>query len=262
MNGKLVNVKEPAPHPNLNRLQCVSEPVRAVIRDLQKTLPRQQDTVMVFVTGSQANGTATLQSDLDIYHVVNSKRWGRRHDAIKTAAGSMKVDVMVDSVEHACKNARLYGSYECCAMRDGILIYENPNAEGWRAVRDAIDHNLHLPDCTARWLEIARRDIDVCELDGCDADVPMSCVMYAKSIQASLMAALTHDDVRFKFTRRLVDAAGMLRDLSIVRKHELHMADRWMRIGLPGGELTTKDHDEAAHMARSIYGAVSKYANG
>ena len=247
--------------PDLTRLKHMSEPVRAAIRDMQKTLSRRQDTVMAFVTGSQADGTATPQSDLDIYHVVNGGWWGRRRDAAGTTAAGITVDVMVDLAEHACKNASLYGSYECRAMRAGILIWENQNAEGWRAVRDAMDHDLYLPDCTERWLEIARSDIDACELGDGAAGASASCMVYAKSIQASLMAALTHDGVRFGFTRRLADMACMLRDPSIMRMRELDMADTWLRAGL-SGKLAAKDQDEAARMARSIYGVVDKYTDG
>ena len=244
----------------------MSAPARASISALQRALSSNPDTIQAYVTGSQADGTATETSDLDIYHVVRGNKWLQRHyDIIRHAvADRMKVDVVVDSLETVGRHASLYGSYEYWAAHNGILVYEDrSNNDDWLKVRDAITDDVHLPDCAGRWLEFAKRHMDASESyvrDGGRGN-SLPCVIYAKSISASLMAALTHDNIPFRFTRRLADLAGMLRDRSITRGHRIDMADWWRKHAWEAGadRFTTKDRQDAARMADSIYYAANKY---
>lgn len=245
----------------------MNECARASIEALRRTLPLHPDTIMVFATGSQADGRETAQSDLDLYHIVEGNKWLQKHyDVIKQAvAGHIKkVDVVVDSPESVGKYANLYGSFEYRAVHDGILIYENKKNGDWRRVHDVITDNIRLPDCAPRWMELARQHMDTGESyvrgGGCGNWFP--CMMYAKSIGASLMAALTYENTRFRFIRRLDDMADLLHDRSITCGYRVGMADSWRqstRGTAPAPRLTADDVQDAARMTGSIYHAVREY---
>lgn len=241
----------------------MNEQARASIGELQKVLPLNSDTVMVFVTGSQADGSATAQSDLDVYHIVRGNKWLRKHyDVIRNAvAGHMEhVDVVTDSLDTVGRHVNLYGSFEYWAVRHGILVYEDGTDS--HGVHDTIA-DVRLPDCTAQWLEFAKRHMNAAEsyVRGGGHGSSFPCLVYAKSVSASLMAALTHDDIRFKFARRLSDIADMLRDKSITRGYRLDMTDRWRKNAWSRGRarLTDEDRQDGARMASAIYYAVREY---
>ena len=236
---------------------------RKAVEALQEALPSSPDTVAVYVAGSQARGTETERSDLDIYHVVRgSKRLQKHYDVIRNAARAhiKQVDVVVDTLETFGRNANLYGSFEYRAVRDGVLVYEDKAGDDRLTVRDMIV-DVHLPDCTAQWLKFAKQHIDTGESyvrrGGRTHSLP--CIMCAKSINASLMAALTRDNIRFKFTKRLADMATLLRDHSIIRGYDMDMTDRWKRAWIDNTRLTLEDQEEAMRMAGSIYRAVKEY---
>ena len=237
---------------------------RKAVEALREALPSNPDTVVMYVAGSQARGTATERSDLDIYHVVRgSKRLQKHYDVVRNAAGVhiKQVDVVVDTLETFDRNANLYGSFEYRAVRDGVLVYEDKSGDGRLTVRNMIV-DVHLPDCTAQWLKFAKQHIDTGESyvrrGGRTHSLP--CIMCAKSINASLMAALTHDNIRFKSTGRLADMAALLRDRSIIHGHDMDMADRWKRVWIDNTRLTLEDQKEAMRMAGSIHLAVKEYA--
>lgn len=73
------------------------------------------------------------------------------------------------------------------------------------------------------------------------------------------MTALTHDNVRFLFTKQLADMAGLLRDRSVVRGHRLDMTDQWVSSALDEYEPTTADTQTGARMVRYIHRAVTEY---
>ena len=247
------------------RMSGMSGRARASVSALQGALPSNPDTIQVYVAGSQADGTATETSDLDIYHIVSGDKWAQKHrDIIRDAVGGrMKVDIVVDSPETVAGHVCLYGSFEYQAAHGGILIYENRENGGWRAVRDAVAADVCLQDCVERWLEFARQHLDIGNSDMREhgRDIPWPCLMYAMSVRASLAAALTHDNVRFRFTRRLADMAHMLRDRSMIHGHRLNMMDGWgpsashVRRTRP----TADDAKNAARMADAIYNAARAY---
>ncbi len=242
-------------------LPGMGERARASVDALQKALPANTDTVAVYVTGSQANGTATEDSDLDIYHVVRGdKRDSSHYDIISNAVGDrMRVDVVVDSMESLGKSVNMYGSFEYWATRDGIAIYNDGSAD-WRTIL-GVTRDVHLPDCSGRWLEFAGRCMDDADAYVCDGwlDNSFPCILYRRAITASVMTALTHDNIRFKFTKRLADMVGLLRDRSIVRGHRLDMVDAWVPSALDGNGPAAADTQVGARMARSIYRAAMEY---
>ena len=243
----------------------MSECARASISALRMALPSNPDTIQAYVAGSQADGTATETSDLDIYHIVSGDKWAQKHrNIIRDAVGGrMAVDIVVDSPETVAGHVCLYGSFEYQAAHRGILIYENRENAGWRAVRDAVAADVCLPDCVERWLEFAKQHLDIGNSDMREhgRDIPWPCLMYAMSVRASLAAALTHDNIRFRFTKRLADMAYMLRDHSITRGHHLDMMDGWgpsashVRRTRP----TADDAKNAARMADAIYNSARAY---
>lgn len=244
----------------------MSERARASTSALQRALQSNPDTVMAYVTGSQARGTATAQSDLDIYHVVSGDRWQWRHYGIvRDAVGDrMGVDVIVDSVETAVRNVNLYGIFGYWAVREGVLVHENQKNADWRRMRDSIRDVVHLPDCAQLWLDIAGQHMDAGDAYVRDGRPYNSspCMSYAISVGASLRAALTHDNIRFGFTKRLADMADMLRDRSVTCGHDLSAADdRWGLYARKSGrvKLTAEDARNAGRMAKSIYHAAREY---
>lgn len=234
---------------------------RASVKALQEALPSHPDTVAAYVTGSHAHGTATERSDLDIYHIVRRDKWNQEnYSIISDAVGDrIKVDVVVDSMKSFGKSVNMYGSFEYWATRDGIVIYEDGSAD-WRTVLDSI-RDVCLPDCSERWLEFAMgcmNDADAYLQDGGRGN-SFPCILYRRAISASLMAALTHDNVRFPFTKQLADMAGLLHDRSVVRGHRLDMTDQWVPSALDEYEPTTADMQTGARMARYIHRAVTEY---
>ena len=234
---------------------------RASVEAIQEALQSNPDTVAAYVTGSHARGTATERSDLDIYHIVRHGKWNQEHyDIISGAVGDrMKVDVVVDSMESFGKSVNMYGSFEYWATRDGIVIYEDGSAD-WRTVLDSM-HDVCLPNCAERWLEFAMgcmNDADAYRQDG-GRDNSFPCILYRRAISASLMAALTHDNVRFPFTKQLSGLADLLRDRSMVRGHRLDMVDAWVPSALDGNGPAAADTQTGARMARYIHRAVTEY---
>ena len=233
------------------------------VESLREALPRNPATVAAYVTGSQARGTATERSDLDIYHIVRGNKWNFAHwDTVTDAVGDIiEVDVIVDSMESLGRSVNMYGSFEYWAIREGVVAYSDGSAD-WRAVRDMVQDDVCLPDCAPKWLEFAERcrnagDDDLLE-GGSHSE--FACIRYRRSVLVSIMAALTHDNVRFPHMRRLTDLAEMMRDGSVVRGHDLGLVDGWVPSALHGEVGPTAGEVRAgARMARSIYDAARKY---
>ena len=190
------------------------------VEELRAALPSNPSTVAAYVTGSQVIGTATEHSDLDIYHIVRGAKWDLRHwDVINGAVGNiMDVDVIVDSVESLDRSVNVYGTFEYWAVREGVVIYYDDGSADWRTVLDTVADNVCLPDCAPKWLDFA----EWCKNEG-DTYIrkgglgnTFPCIIYRRSVSASIMAALTYDDVRFPHMKRLADLAGTLRDRSIL----------------------------------------------
>ena len=205
-------------------------------------------------------GLLDPRDDLDIYRVMSGNGICRREIATPNSDDIITVDTMLDGVRNACKNADMYGSYECFAMRDGILAYENQDVDGWRALRGALDKQMRLPDCSARWLDIAKSHIDACGPNMGAPAKSLDCMMYAMSIRASLAAALTYDDIRFKHTKHLTGMVCMMRDASLIDAGMLDGSEHWARPDM-AGKHGAADVRRAERAAKSAYTSIHTYVD-
>lgn len=242
----------------------MSRCARKAVEALQETLPSKPNTIAAYVTGSQARGTATERSDLDIYHLVRGNKYNFAHwDVIRDIVGDIiKVDVMVDSADSIGRAVNVYGSFEYWSMREGVLIYED-GSDDWRAIRNSVAHDIHLPDCAKRWIEFAGwcRDWGDQDLQEGRRSNTSTYIIYRRAVTACIMAALTHDNVRFPHVKWLSDLAGMLRDDSILCGHDLGLVDKWVPSALHDGSVkpTPEEARVAADMVGSIYRATGTY---
>ena len=240
----------------------MSERAQKAVELMLEALPHNPATVAAYVTGSQARGTATEWSDLDIYHVVRGNKYDFAHwDVIKDAVGNtVDIDIIVDSVETLGKAVNMYGSFEYWAMREGFVVYDDGSAD-WRAVNGMVRDDIYLPDCAPKWLAFAKTCLD----EGDDHRrsglrySSFECIVYRRSIVSCIMAALTHDSVRFPHVKRLADFAKMLHDDSMVRGHDLDLVDGWVPSALDINTVPAAKVRAGAHIARSIYGAAKRY---
>ena len=219
------------------------------VESLRHALRRNPDTLMLFVAGSQAWGKPRPDSDIDLYHIAasGSKFESRHYDIIMDTAG-MSADVTVDTLD-TLYNASLYGSFEWKASRMGILVYENRAAPGRAVAREALRAEADMRDSTIRWLSCAG------SLARLDCPGSMLCTLRAKSVMASIMAALTYDSVRFGLASGAVALAAMLRDGSLLCGHDMRRADGWLERGGAGYER------DATRMANEIHCAVEEYCS-
>ena len=232
----------------------MNEKVRAALTEILNTMP-QPDTVMMFATGSYAAGTASGNSDLDIYHIKRDSTWEKYFDTIKTSSGDMVIDVSVNSVEHAKDSVKLYGDFAHSATHDGILLFENRKVKGWRTMHDSISGKIRPADSTRHWLFAAEQCFKLG--DSYRNDHKEACIMYGRSLYASLAACLTHNDIGFKFTKQFEVLVELLPDKSIVQNHDIKLMNKLKQIKPYNKiEITADDKDNAARMSKSVFQAV------
>lgn len=237
--------------------------VQKAVNAIREALRLNSDTVAAYVAGSHARGAATKHSDLDVYHVVRGEKWnGANWSIIWESVGDMNVDVVVDSMESIGRTVNVYGSFEYQAARDGIILYSDGSAD-WYKILSMIKYDVCLPECAPKWFNLAKQFKDAGDhglRTGRRLDNMGICMYYRRSAYASIMAMLTHDDIKFEYTKRLTDLAGILRDGSVISGHELSVFDDWVpsftrsHKSVPVGELLA-----AARVAQSIYDAADEY---
>ena len=246
------------------RIDAMDEPARTAVRAIQNHMHHSsQNTIAVYATGSHAFGSSTKHSDLDIYHIVSGDRWSAKNRGRIVAAvgGVMDVDVIVGIPDTIENTVRIYGIYEYWATQNGICIYENRDTDGWLRVHDAITRPICLPDCTGPWMNHARIRLE----EGEKTIQNGSGLLYVMpdllvSIDASIKAALTHDDIRFPHVRRTSDTSEFLKDKSILCGYDIGVIDRW-RMSKTDHKRRYRSDDVlgACQMARDIFDAVEEY---
>ena len=203
--------------------------------NLQRVLDNlSSNTVMVFLTGSQACGTATPESDIDLYLVVRGDKWERQHLAPSMTPDklglNMKVDVTVNTIQEACKRIRKYGCFHYWAVRNGILLYDDGSRES-ETIHDIIHQEVSVPESAALWLENANNLITTITTRNTKyGDVECEMVdlrVCTQAIQACLSVALLRAGIMFGQRRTTMQLAALLPDDTLVYGIDLERADGW-----------------------------------
>ena len=205
--------------------------------NIQRVLDKisKEKTVIMFLTGSQAWGTATQTSDIDIYHIVRGDRWDEQHIApFITPAKlglNMVVDATVNDIQTACKRIKRYGGFHYWAAHNGIIIYDDNSAQS-KKIHGIINSPLDTSESAALWLESADEMVntvnrintkyvyfkpDTLNLRDC-----------ARAIQACLCAALLRDNILFGRKVSIYDLASLFPNKELVRGIDLQMVDGWL----------------------------------
>ena len=203
--------------------------------NLQQVLDNlSSNTVMVFLTGSQAYGTATPESDIDLYLVVRGDKLERQHLAPSMTPEklglNMKVDVTVNTIQEASKCIRKYGCFHYWAAHNGILLYNDASRES-ETIHDIIRQEVSVPESAALWQESADNLITtITTLNTKYGDIEREMVdlrVCAQAIQACLSVALLRAGVMFGQRRTTVQLASLLSDDTLVRGIDLERVDGW-----------------------------------
>lgn len=214
---------------NLTSITC-SEKVRLNLQRVVDNLSK--NTAMVFLTGSQALGTTTPESDIDLYLIVRGDKWERQHLAPHMTPEKlgldMKVDVTVNTMQEACKHVKKYGCFHYWAARNGILIYDDGSVES-KTIHDIIRQEVSVLESVALWSENADNLIkSVTSLNIKDAKhAKMDLRLCAQTIQACLSVALLRAGIMFGQKRTTVQLAALLPDDTLVHGIDLERVDGW-----------------------------------
>lgn len=220
-------------------------------------------TVMVVVFGSQARGTATARSDLDVLYVAQNRHvelYDLFEKAIRRPQGIEKHSLFGHTAHSIKKKMNIYGTMEYWAMREGAIIYLDDKRAGsvLRRLVDYEDDASLLSACAGEWLKIAERYYS----DGATyekkyrRDDDFTCHMMYLSISSMIKSMLVLDGIRFPFTRTLKPLYDLLPDKSmIVDACSLDLISTWQE-----GPVH-KNHQEtvqALRLTQNIYSDTKK----
>ena len=235
------------------------------LRAIRDTCSKNPDSVLLVLFGSRARGTASMRSDVDLYHIVRKDKWADSNwSAISSAGrvpnGLQRYTVLTDTTQTFKKYGNLYGTAEYWALREGHIIYEARGAD--RVKSNIIDYSrADVRVCAEQWLNLAKQHLSegrtYVDNDG-NMDVDFTCHMARKSIEDSVKAVLLNSRVKFPFVRdlRVLNdmlplASRMMMGLDLERVDEWHWRQRYTH------SLTWGDYDEAVRSAQSIYEKAS-----
>ena len=228
-------------------LKC-NDRVRAALDYLIERIRKDPDVIRLTLFGSQARGDAGESSDIDLSVVVDEGVDGLETCCEVRYMLDEKPDVVVDTPSMLKRYGRIRGRVEYYAIREGITLYERPDAEKLiGAIKEA-----EYDEQTRHWLDAADAKLkEVIE----NEMYPMYACKYAyESICFSIKAMLAHEHIDYGFTRNLEEMYGLLPNQS---SHDLARVMKW-RLTL--GSLTThkykatrQDALDAIKMATKIY---------
>jgi len=102
-------------------------PLRDTLEEMTNRLVAAVHPVAIYLFGSQANGTATEDSDVDLMVIVPDGEEPMRkvEERAWRSLGGIPVskDLIVESVSQFRRRGTVYASLECEILESGVLLY-------------------------------------------------------------------------------------------------------------------------------------------
>ncbi len=198
--------------------------------------------------GSHARGDAGEASDIDLLVIVEEGV-----DRLETYCEvkkmpDRKADVVVDTPSTFKQYGKIRGRVEYYAIREGIVVYERPDAEKIIGVIKEAEPD----EQTNYWLEAANAKLK----EAIQNEIyPMYACFHAyESINFSIKAMLARERIDYGFMRGLEQMYGLLPSQSV---HDLARATKW-RLAYESlithkDEVTEQDALDGIKMATKMY---------
>ena len=245
---------------NHNGLEKCTRKAKVSINAVAMEARKTPDVVMVVVFGSQARGTATPHSDLDVLYVKRNRR-AKLYDlfekAIRRPQGIDRYTLFDHTAHSIKKKMNVYGTMEYWAMREGVIVYQSRQAGPILKRLANYDHDS-LSACTREWFRTAEKYYadGVSYEEKYRRDDDFTCHMMYLSVTSLIKSVLVHNEIRFPFSRTLKPLYDLLPDKStITNTCSLDLISSWQE-----GPVHKSHHEamQAARLAQKIYSDTEK----